>query len=80
VVPGPVRIQDGPGTMLLTSRVSGDRSVNFLGYSWISPVGGNGLTHFLSGGTNHARKEPGRSRDWPVTLLHCSIRTRWAAQ
>jgi len=31
---------------------------------------------FLSGGTNHARKEPGRSRDSPVTLLHCSIRTR----
>lgn len=31
---------------------------------------------FLSGSTNHARKEPGRSRDSPVTLLHCSIRTR----
>ena len=40
------------------------------------PWGGNGLTHFLSGGTNHARREPGRSRDSPVTLLHCSIRTR----
>jgi hypothetical protein len=47
VVPGPVRIQDGPGTMLLTSRVSGDRSVNFLGYSWISPVGGEQAYPFL---------------------------------
>jgi len=38
--------------------------------------GGDGLTHFVSSGTNHARKEPGRSRDSHVTLLHCSIRTR----
>jgi hypothetical protein len=75
VVPGSVRIQDGPGTILLTSRFSGDRSVNCLGYSWISP-GGDGLIHFVSSGTNHARKEPDRSRDSPVTLLHCSIRTR----
>ena len=74
-VPGSVRIEDGPGTILLTSRFSGGRSVNYLGYSWISP-GGEGLTHFVSSGTNHARKEPDRSRDSPVTLLHCSIRTR----
>jgi hypothetical protein len=60
---------------LLTSRFSGGRSVNYLGYSWISPGGGRAYL-FLSGGTNHARKEPGRSRDSPVTLLHCSIRTR----
>jgi hypothetical protein len=32
VVPGPVRIQDGPGTILLTSRFSSGRSVNYLGY------------------------------------------------
>ena len=75
VVPGSVRIQDGPGTILLTSRFSGGRSVNCLGYSWISP-GGDGLTHFVSSGTNHARREPDRSRDSPVTFLHCSIRTR----
>jgi len=75
MVPGPVRIQDGPGTILLTSRFSGDRSVNYLGYSWISR-GGDGLIHFVSSGTNHARKEPDPSRDPPVTLLHCSIRTR----
>jgi hypothetical protein len=75
MVPGPVRSRTAPGTILLTSRFSGDRSVNCLGYSWISP-GGEGLTHFVSSGTNHARKEPDRSRDSPVTLLHCSIRTR----
>ena len=40
MVPGSVRIQDGPGTILLTSRFSGGRSVNYLGYSWISPGGG----------------------------------------
>ena len=40
MVPGPVRIQDGPGTILLTSRFSSGRSVNYLGYSWISPGGG----------------------------------------
>ena len=40
VVPGSVRIQDGPGTILLTSRFSGGRAVNCLGYSWISPGGG----------------------------------------
>jgi hypothetical protein len=60
---------------MLTSRFSSGRSVNYLGYSGFRP-GGDGLTHFASGGTNHARKEPGRSRDSPVTLLHCSIRTR----
>lgn len=64
-----------PAHILLTSRFSSSRSVNYLGYSWISP-GGDRLTHFVSNGTNHARKEPGRSRDSPVTLLHCSIRTR----
>jgi hypothetical protein len=76
MVPGPVRSGTAPGTILLTSRFSGDRSVNCLGYSWISPGGGGGLTHFVSSGTNHARMEPDRSRDSPVTLLHCSIRTR----
>jgi hypothetical protein len=40
VVPGSVQIQDGPGTILLTSRFSGDRSVNCLGYLWIAPGGG----------------------------------------
>ena len=39
-------------------------------------MGGTGLPISVSSGTNHARKEPGRSRDSPVTLLHCSIRTR----
>lgn len=39
-------------------------------------LGGDRLTHFVSNGTNHARKESGRSRDSPVILLHCSIRTR----
>jgi Pentapeptide repeats (8 copies) len=73
VVPGPVW-RTAPGTILLTSRFSGGRLVNCLGYSWISPGGGRAY-HFVSSGTNHARKEPDRSRDSPVTLLHCSIRT-----
>lgn len=38
-------------------------------------MGGNGPIQFVSGSTNHARREPGRSRARPVTLLHCSIRT-----
>jgi len=75
VVPGPVRIQDGPRHHLLTSRFSGGRSVNYLDIRGFRP-GGDGLTHLVSSGTNHARKEPDRSRDSPVTLLHCSIRTR----
>ena len=76
MVPGPVRIQDGPRHLLADLAVKW-RSLR----STTSDIrgfrpGGDGLTHFVSSGTNHARKEPGRSRDSPVSLLHCSIRTR----
>src|ERR1700722_8468433 len=60
------------GTILLTSRLVE------VAQSTTSDIRGfrPGVTRFVSSGTNHARKEPGRSRDSSVTLLHCSIRTR----
>jgi hypothetical protein len=72
---GPSGCRTAPGTILLTSRFSGVAQSTTSDIRGLRP-GGDGRTHFVSGGTNHARKEPGRSRDWLVTLLHCSIRTR----
>ena len=40
VVPGPVRIKDGPRHHLVDLAVSGGREVNYLGYARISPGGG----------------------------------------
>ena len=44
MVPGPVRMQGGPRHHLADPAVSGGRSVSYLGYSWISPAGGTGLS------------------------------------